>query len=546
MPRLVLGPMLRYVSETEATIWVETDARCRVEALGHHGETFHVGGRHYALVVIEGLEGGAVVPYEVLLDGERAWPEPDSPFPPSVIRTLNPERGVTIAFGSCRVSAPQCPPYSLRKDHDPSGRELDALAALTARMRRHPPEDWPDVLLMLGDQVYADEVSPATRRFIRSRRRPDQPPGDEVADFQEYARLYHEAWSDPGIRWLLSTVSTSMIFDDHDIHDDWNTSWAWVESSRAHTWWDERIVSGLVAYWIYQHVGNLSPRELAEDVLWQEVEGAQDAEPALRAFAFLADRTTDGSRWSYCRDLGATRLVVIDSRAGRVLAEERRSMVDGDEWRWVTESLTGGFDHLLVASSLPVLLLPAMHDLEAWNEAVCGGAWGRRARGLGERIRQGLDLEHWAAFEISFRALMSRLGEVGAGRHGEPPASIVLLSGDVHHAYLAEAAYPDDVGVRSAVYQATCSPFRNPLDRKERAVVRAMATSPARALMRALARSAGVAPPGLRWSMDGLWFDNQVAMLHIEGRRSRMVLEKTTGDEPPGELEAVLDRRLAS
>jgi phosphodiesterase/alkaline phosphatase D-like protein len=184
---------------------------------------------------------------------------------------------------------------------------------------------------MLGDQVYADEVSPATLRYIRSRRRPGEPLGDEVADFQEYARLYHEAWSDPAIRWLLSTVSTSMIFDDHDVHDDWNTSWAWVESSRAHTWWDERIVSGLVAYWVYQHVGNLSPRELAEDAIWREVEGTPDAEPALRAFAFRADRTTDGSRWSYCRDLGATRLVVIDSRAGRVLAEQRRSMIDGDD-----------------------------------------------------------------------------------------------------------------------------------------------------------------------------------------------------------------------
>ena len=35
-------------------------------------------------------------------------------------------------------------------------------------MRDEPREDWPDVLLMLGDQVYADEVSPATRAFIES------------------------------------------------------------------------------------------------------------------------------------------------------------------------------------------------------------------------------------------------------------------------------------------------------------------------------------------------------------------------------------------
>jgi hypothetical protein len=540
--------MLRYVSETEATVWVEVDEPCRVEVLGHAGKTFHVAGRHYALVIVEGLDPGAIVPYEVHLDGERVWPaeEEDGRFPPSVIRTLHRERRTHVAFGSCRVAYPQRPPYTLRKDEDPRGRELDALSALVARMRRLDPGEWPQVLLMLGDQVYADEVPPETKRFIRSRRGPGEGPGDQVADFGEYARLYHEAWSEPGIRWLLSTVSTSMVFDDHDVHDDWNTSWRWVEDARRHTWWDERVVAGLVAYWVYQHVGNLSPRELAEDPLWKEIQGAKDAEPVLRAFAFRADRTTDGSRWSYCRDLGGTRLVVIDSRAGRVLAESRRSMIDHDEWRWVCEHMTGGWDHLLVASSLPVLLVPAMHHIEAWSEAVCAGAWGRRAKPLGERLRQGLDLEHWAAFGRSFQALTERLAEVGAGRHGEPPASIVLLSGDVHHAYLAEARFPERAGVRSAVYQATCSPFRNPLDGHERAVVRALATPPARALARGLARAAGVPAPRLRWKIDDLWFDNQVATLHIEGRRARMALEKTTGSEPPGELEAVLDRELAA
>ena len=73
-------------------------------------------------------------------------------------------------FGSCRVAAPHEPPYSLRKDEDERGREVDALHTLALRMRDEPREEWPDVLLMLGDQVYADEVSPATRAFIETRR----------------------------------------------------------------------------------------------------------------------------------------------------------------------------------------------------------------------------------------------------------------------------------------------------------------------------------------------------------------------------------------
>ena len=73
-PKLVLGPLLRYVGETEATVWVETDAPCEVEVLGRREPTFTVEGHHYALVRIEGLEPGSFNEYEVALDGERRWP----------------------------------------------------------------------------------------------------------------------------------------------------------------------------------------------------------------------------------------------------------------------------------------------------------------------------------------------------------------------------------------------------------------------------------------------------------------------------------------
>ena len=127
------------------------------------------------------------------------------------------------------------------------------------------PAHWPQVLLMLGDQVYADEVSPETLAFIRKRRDIREPPGEEVADFEEYTRLYRESWEDPHIRWLLSTVSTSMVIDDHDVHDDWNISAAWVEDMREKDWWAERECAAIASYWLYQFIGNLSPELLARE-----------------------------------------------------------------------------------------------------------------------------------------------------------------------------------------------------------------------------------------------------------------------------------------
>jgi len=327
-------------------------------------------------------------------------------------------------------------------------------------------------------------------------------------------------------------------------HDDWNTSEAWVKQMRARPWWEERIVGAFMSYWIYQHLGNLSPDELAADKLLGEVTAADDGTEALRAFALKASHETDGSQWSYCRRLGRSRLVVIDSRAGRVLKDGQRSMLDAAEWEWLERQLTGGFDHLLIATSLPLLLAPGLHYLEAWNEAVCSGAWGQRCASIGEHLRQRLDLEHWAAFEASFTRLVELIRAVGAGELGSPPASIGVLSGDVHHGYVAEAAFAKRAGVQSIVYQAVCSPFRHPLALHERTAVRAAMSRPATAITHALARGAGVNEPALSWRSDRPTFDNQVATLALTGRHARLTIERTHGNWHEPTLETVLEQTL--
>lgn len=545
MPDLLLGPLLRHVGATDATVWVETDAPCTVEVLGHRERTFHVAGHHYALVVVDGLEPGTETAYEVRLDDATVWPRPNEPA--SVIRTRGHD-SIVLAFGSCRVSVPHEPPYVLTKDEDDRGREVDALAALGLRMRTQEPAEWPDALLLVGDQVYADEVSPAIRDRIAQRRDIDVGAGGEVADFEEYTWLYHEAWADPALRWLLSVVPTAMIFDDHDVHDDWNTSGTWCAQMRELPWWEERIVGAYVSYWIYQHLGNLPPAELAEHELYQRIRGSEeDVAEELRAAARQARDEVAGTRWSFVRDIGNVRLVVLDSRAGREVQDDAdRHMMSPEQWSWAREQLTGDVDHLLVASTLPVFLAPGLHALEGWNEAVVAGAWGRLAKRPGEWIRQAVDLEHWSAFRASFDELVDQLRAVGAGERGAPPSSIVLLSGDVHHAYLAEVGFPRSANVQSAVVQAVCSPVRNPLDRRERLVLRSALSRPMQMLTRALARSAGVREPPVRWRFpEPPTFDNQIATLTLDGPGAHLLIEKTRAqDWRAPRLHVSLDREI--
>jgi hypothetical protein len=549
MAHLVIGPLLRYVSDVAATVWLEADAACRVEVLGHATETFRVNGRHYAIVAVTGLDPGSSVSYEVLLDGVRRWPAADGEWPPSLIRTLprTGTRGLDVVFGSCRVSRPNRPPYTLGPDEHELGTGVDALWALACRMRGQEPDRWPHVLLLLGDQVYADEVPPETAEFIRGRRDVGRPPGLEVADFEEYARMYREAWADPTVRWLLSTLPSAMIFDDHDVHDDWNTSASWIAEMRTESWWPDRIAGALSTYWIYQHLGNLPPEALETDPLLARVRAAPDAGALLREFALAADCEGGGGLWSYSRDLVGTRLVVLDGREGRVLEETHREMFDETEWSWVLEQVTGDFDHLVIATTLPVLLPPSFHYLEALSEPLCSGAWGRAAARAGEWLRRTFDLEHWAAFESSFRRLLVLTREVGAGRRGPAPASILFLGGDVHQGYLHEAAFPPGSGVRSAVYQAVCSPFRNPLNRSERTVLETVRRSRVIGrVVRRLAHLVGVADPEATWRLvQDPTFENQLATLGLDGRRATLRIERThPGDGADPGLHTTLDRRL--
>jgi hypothetical protein len=542
---LVVGPLLRHVGESDATLFVEADSPCEVEVLGHRERTFHVEGHHYALVSVEGLEPGSETEYEVALDGERRWPEPDSEHPASSIRTLGGDGPLRVSFGSCRVSLPHEAPYDKRpRKPGDEGRGVDALFALAHRMRDEPRERWPHILLFLGDQVYADEVSLATREFIRSRRDVSKPPGEEVADFQEYTRLYWEAWRDPTFRWLASTVSVAMIFDDHDVIDDWNTSRAWLEQIRAQPWWEERIVAGFTTYWIYQHLGNLSPDGLREDELLGEVKRADDGGPLLRRFALMADREPDCARWSYCRDLGTTRLLMVDSRAARVLERGPREMLDEGEWSWLESHSEGDFDHLLIGSSLPVFMTPGTHWIEAACERICAGALGEWPRRLGERLRQAIDLEHWPAFDRSFGRFVELLRSIGAGKRGTAPKTVTVLSGDVHFAYLAELSFPPADGVTSSVHQAVCSPVRNPLGLAERGFMRAAAARPTERAARALGRRVGVPDPEVSWRLiENQTFDNHIATLELDGDEALLRLEHTE----PGNtgLSTTFERRLA-
>ncbi|MFF9665392.1 alkaline phosphatase D family protein [Streptomyces althioticus] len=548
MAGLRLGPLLRYVDGSSATVWAETDGPGTVEVrcpdgTGGSSGTFQVCGHHYALVRVTGLTPGTATPYEVHVDGERVWPlarEPFPSFPPSVIRTPAGDDRARISFGSCRWASPPT------GEPDPVGP--DALDALAKRIAAGPEGERPDVLLLLGDQVYADETSDSTKEWLAARRDLSEPPGSQVADYEEYTHLYYESWLDPQVRWLLSTVPTCMIFDDHDVIDDWNTSASWVEDMRATSWWRDRVLSGLMSYWVYQHLGNLSPADVEADPVYAAVRGTPDGTGALRDFASRAEADATAVRWSYRRDFGRVRLVMVDSRAARVLEEGRRSMLDRDEADWLRAQVSddrGSYDHLLVGTSLPWLLPHLVHDVEVWSSVLCRGDKGPRWARLGEKLRRAADLEHWSAFPDSFAELAEVLADAGSGR--DAPATVCVLSGDVHHAYVAEPSWPGRAQPEARVVQLTCSPVHNSIPASMRVGFRFGWSAAARGLGRVFTRHGGLGEPPVHWRRTGgPWFGNQLMTLATRGRSAVLRLEHAQEERGGVRLRRVMERHLSS
>jgi hypothetical protein len=122
----------------------------------------------------------------------------------------------------------------------------------------------------------------------------------------------------------------------------------------------------------------------------------------------------------------------------------------------------GGVDHLLIGTSLPLLLGRACTTLEAWNEAVCDGAWGRlAAKARREDPPRGRP-RALAGVPHSFEAF--------CGCSPTSPPGAAARRRDDHDRLGRRAPrlprrgrLQGRHGARSRVWQAVCSPFRKPI-----------------------------------------------------------------------------------
>jgi len=116
----------------------------------------------------------------------------------------------------------------------------------------------------------ADQGGFIVARKPDNRGHPGAEGGRHAADFSEYAYLHERSWtSSRSVRVLLAHVPTFLMFDDHEVTDDWNFDVSWVRmlhnEKDAYRMWPKTLTDGLAAYWAYQGWCNKAPSQWKSD-----------------------------------------------------------------------------------------------------------------------------------------------------------------------------------------------------------------------------------------------------------------------------------------
>lgn len=287
----------------------------------------------------------------------------------------------------------------------------------------------------------------------------------------------------PKVRRALANVSTYMMFDDHEVTDDWNLSLMWRDRVFTSPLGRTILRNGILAYALCQGWGN-DPLAYMEDIPSTDGGSPRPSPKKRLLFDVLPrlfpsgddlppDRTAsdeidillglDGAdppvKWHYSIDGPRHRAVVMDSRTRRAFLSRisppsnlspsamREQLPD-----IVETPLPAGIEVLFVVAPLPLLGVPVGDELlgpillrafDVKNHRVIAGMPGTNPDAG----------EAWSNVPVVLEEVLARLA---------PYRRIVVLSGDVHYAHSSEASYwfrGDAVPARFA--QFTSSGFKN-------------------------------------------------------------------------------------
>lgn len=248
---------------------------------------------------------------------------------------------------------------------------------------------------------------------------------------------------------LLAHIQTLMIFDDHDVTDDWNLSAKWEATAYGHPFSRRIVGNALVAYMLCQGWGNRPDvfGELLDDM--QALMAAPDADHRLDATAqdALIGRLLSFEKWDYVLRTQPT-VIVLDTRTRRWRNRRSPSRPSGlMDWESLTE-----LQHELLDESAAVIVSPTpMFGVKLIEivQRICTFA------GLALTV----DAENWMAHRGAASVVLNIF------RHSRTPGNYVVLSGDVHYSFVYDVQVRDQDRTPH-IWQVTSSGIKNEFPRR--------------------------------------------------------------------------------
>lgn len=230
---------------------------------------------------------------------------------------------------------------------------------------------------------------------------------------QELVQLKAFVCDLPHSQRLFANVSCLMMFDDHDVTDDWNLTAKWEAAIHSNEQSSRIINNGLTSYWLFQGLGNDATRYSGE--LFPDFYRAQsDNHWCWKVFSESLKRF---NRWHYCLDT-TPKLVVLDTRTHRWRNDqdfnEPSGLMDWDRLLDLEKNLIS-HSQVIIVSPAPVFGVKAIEAIQAVFNA------------CGEPLL--VDVENWMAHEGAAKKLLDIF------RRSDTPQETIILSGDVHYSF---------------------------------------------------------------------------------------------------------------
>lgn len=245
----------------------------------------------------------------------------------------------------------------------------------------------------------------------------------------------------PNVQRLMAHIPTYMIFDDHDITDDWNLTVGWEKAALDNPFSKRIIGNGLIAYWLCQGWGN-EPDNFGHELLDLAHRFTQSDHQHNQSHDDLIRYLYHFEQWHYTVN-SQPKVVVLDTRTRRWRSESRMNKPSGlMDWEALIEFQQQLMhqDKVIVVSAAPMF---GVKFIEALQKSMTL---------LGQPLL--IDAENWMAHPGSANTLLSIF------THTKTPTNFVILSGDVHYSF----AYDIKLRFRKSspnIYQITCSGFKN-------------------------------------------------------------------------------------